>query len=744
MKENPSHKTGFHNPRFLLAFLCCSLGLSLAVLSFTASAASKGPAKNQASFKPVVIHSAANGISLRVSDLPLVKHSTPTSWESHPPLPIRAPFTPPQLPVHDAVQQTIMGAVAMAAPIQTFEGMNQADGCGSCIPPDPNGAVGPNHYVEMVNSSYSVYSKTGTRLVGPVDIQNLFTGLTGSRCAATNDGDPVVVYDHLADRWVLSEFSVNGGNGPFAQCIAVSTSPDPTGSFYVYDFDQNVFDDYPKLGVWPDAYYMTSNEFGGAGGTFSGAGAFAFERAKMLAGQPAREVYFQEGLVDTSFGGQLPTHLDGPPPPAGAPNYFAEVDSQINTPALGADALRIWQFHVDWTNPANSTFGLNGQPNSVLPVAMWTPAQCTEAQGTCVQQLGSPYTLDVLGDRLMFRMTYRNFGDHEALLLNHSVVADVRVGVRWYEVRSPGSSPAIYQQGTFAPTDTLHRWMGSIAMDQSGDIGLAYSTSSAATYPSLAYTGRLPGDPLGQMGQGETQMFAGLGAENVALFLPPVGRWGDYSDLTVDPVDGCTFWYVNEYFGAEGTTDPGAPWRTRIGSFKFPQCTSTPVTLNTVVSRKTHGGAGTFDINLPLTGTPGIECRTGGANGDHTIVFNFAVPVTFTTADCGGTSAPASLSGNSVIVNCTAVPNALTIQITVHGVSAPGFATADFAAPMGVLAGDTNADRSVNSADISQTKSQSGTAVTGSNFREDVTVDGNINSADIGLVKSKSGTALSP
>ena len=368
--------------------------------------------------------------SIAVRDLPLLENAAPITYEVHEVLPVRAPYAPLQNPVTDPVRQATMGALAMPAPIATFEGMNQADGCGGCIPPDPNGAVGPNHFVEMVNSSYSVYSKTGTRLVGPVNINLLWQNLPG-RCQVNNDGDPIVVYDHLANRWLLSQFAVNGGNGPFAQCIAVSTTADPTGTYYVYEFDQDAFNDYPKLGVWPDAYYMTSNIFAGAGGTFSGAGAFAFERAKMLAGQPARMVFFDEGTVNSSFGGQNPTHLDGQPPPAGAPDYFAEVDSQINSPTLGADAMRLWKFHVDWSTPANSTFGVAGQPNYTLPVATWVPAQCIEAQGTCVQQLASPYTLDVLGDRLMFRTVYRNFGDHEALVLNHSVVADARVGVRW-------------------------------------------------------------------------------------------------------------------------------------------------------------------------------------------------------------------------------------------------------------------------------------------------------------------------
>ena len=183
----------------------------------------------------------------------------------------------------------------------------------------------------------------------------------------------------------------------------------------------------------------------------------------------------------------------------------------------------------------------------------------------------------------MFRLAYRNFGDHESLLINHSVLADARIGVRWYEVRGLSATPTIYQQSTFAPTDSVWRWMGSAAMDHSGDIAIGYSTSSPASFPSLAFAGRLASDPLGQL-SGESQLFAGTGSENVAFYVPPVGRWGDYSALTVDPTDDCTFWYVNEYFNDFPTPDPGAPWRTRIGSFRFPQCissSSTPTPTST-------------------------------------------------------------------------------------------------------------------------------------------------------------------
>ena len=611
-----NRESGFYNPRVFLAFVFCFGAALLALVGFAAPTEpplqSPQTANSAGNFLPIATTSAFNGVSPALRDLPVVTPIYAAPIIINPVRPIHPPIQPPLLPVYDSVQQASAPVLAMPAPLQTFEGMNQADGCGNCIPPDPTGVVGPNHFAEMVNSSFAIYSKTGTKLVGPTHINALWQNLPGP-CKDDNDGDPIVVYDHLADRWVLSQFAVNGGSGPFDECIAVSTSSDPTGTYYVYDFhlSNTIFNDYPKLGVWPDGYYMTMNEFDSTtGNTFIGAGAYAFERDKMLIGQSAQMLFFDESKVNGSFGGMLPSYLDGPPPPPGTPNFFAEVDSIVNSPGLGADAMRIWKFHVDWSNPASSTFGLAGQPDFVLPVASWNPSQCVESQGTCVPQMGSSTQLDVVGDRIMFRLAYRNFGDHDSLLINHSVLADARVGVRWYEVRglstsTPTSTPSIYQQGTFAPTDTFYRWMGSIAMDVSGNIAVGYSISSAASFPSINYAGRLAGDPLGVLTQGETQMFAGLGPENVQFFIPPVGRWGDYTTLSVDPTDGCTFWYVNEYFPDQTIPDPSAPWHTRIGSFKFSQCVaSAPSPTPTATATSTATATATATATIGSSSTP--------------------------------------------------------------------------------------------------------------------------------------------
>ena len=735
MKNKSTSQSGFFTWRNLVAVLLSSSGVLLAVLGIAAPTAPRPAAEPPRQFKPVVIHSFSNGVSREVRDLPLVKRTElPTTWKAKPIRPLHPPPPTPALPVEDPVHQKTQGPLAMPAPIQTFEGINQAGGCGNCIPPDTVGDVGPNHYVQMVNSSYAVYNKSGTKLAGPVNINGLWANLPG-QCKNQNDGDPIVVYDHLADRWVLSQFAVAG---PYHECVAVSKTPDPAGAYYVYDFalSNDVFHDYPKLGVWPDAYYMTTNEFPPNAVLAEGFGAFAFEREKMLLGLPARLVFFDMGVINTNFTGALPSDLDGPPPPLGSPNYFVEVDSKVNVPPN--DAMRIWKFHVDWSNPANSTFGNNGQPNSVIPVADFTLSGCVAGLGACVPQLGSPYQLDVLGDRIMFRLAYRNFGTHEAFVANHSVVADARIGIRWYEVRSPGSSPAIFQSGTFAPVDSLYRWMGSIAMDRMGNIAAGYSTSGPANFPSIAYAGRIVADPPGQFGQGETQMFAGTGAENIAFYAPPRGRWGDYSNLTVDSTDDCTFWYTTEYFGAEGTTDPGAPWRTRVGSFKFANCVP-PAILQSVASRKVHGTAGTFEVPLPLSGSPGVECRTGGASGDHDVIFKFSAPVTFTvtTATCGGNPAATNISGSEVTVHCTGVPNAQTIPIVLN-TNAGNFSPVQ----MGVLLGDTNANHAVSNTDVAAVKAQISSPVTTSNFRHDVTANGILSNTDVSTTKAQISTTL--
>jgi hypothetical protein len=509
-------------------------------------------------------------------------------------------------PQADGALQTEMGPNAMPGALLNFEGVNNVDGV---HPPDPNGEVGKDHYVQMVNLSMAVYSKTtGSLLYGPFHPNDLWP--QSDICRLRNDGDPVVLYDQAADRWLVSQFALPSyPYGPFYECIGVSKTGTPTNNpndWYLYTFlvHSNKMDDYPKLSVWPDAYYMSVNQFTTNG--WGGAGVFAFDRNKMMLGQAATFQYFDLYNVNPVFGGMLPVDWDGPTaPPAGTPGYFIEMDDDL----AGApdDQLSIWKFHVDWTTPANSTFGLNGLPNHVVPVADFALPPCTYSGSRgCVPQKGTTARLDSLGDRLMFRAAWRQFEGYDSLVVNHTVYADSidRLGVRWYEVRNLFSNPTVYQQSTYAPNDGVYRWMGSAAMDHVGNLAIGYSASSSTMYPAVRYAGRLANDPLNTLAQGEASLIEGTGSQTSGY-----ARWGDYSDLTVDPIDDCTFWYTNEYLAV---TDY-APWRTRIGSFRFPTCSTSPrgTLAGTVTDATTTNPIGDVAITAAADSEPAGTATNG-------------------------------------------------------------------------------------------------------------------------------------
>ncbi|MGB9724147.1 MAG: hypothetical protein ACPL7G_09650, partial [Chloroflexia bacterium] len=498
-----------------------------------------------------------------------------------------------------AILQDWHGGIHMPAPIQNFEGVNNVNGV---LPPDTQGDVGPNHYIQWVNLSFAIWNKSGTLLYGPANGNTLWSGF-GGPCQDTNDGDPITLYDPLADRWVMSQFALpNYPSGPFYQCFAVSQSPDPLGSWYRYQFTwpNNYMNDYPKIGVWPDGYYMTANQFASGSGQWRGAGVAAFERSKMLQGQSAQMVYFNLYTVNSNYGGMLPSDLDGPVPPTGSPNYFAEWDDSAWIPPN--DAVRIWEFHVDWNTPANSTFGLSGNPNQVINTSNVDPNMCGYARN-CIPQPGTTVKLDAISDRLMYRLQYRNFGTYEVLVTNHTVDANGAdlAGIHWFELRRSGGTWSLYQEGVYSP-DAVHRWMGSIAMDQQGNIALGYSVSSSSVYPGIRYAGRLAADPLGQLPQAEAVLRAGSGSQTSTYY-----RWGDYSAMQVDPTDDCTFWYTQEYY----QTTSNAGWQTRIGSFKFPSCgggptpTPTPTPTNTPTPTPTPTNTPTPTPTPTFTPTPG-------------------------------------------------------------------------------------------------------------------------------------------
>ena len=461
---------------------------------------------------------------------------------------------PPGQEQADGALQTTIYTQNVATPLLGFPGVGNADYgfAPNAAPPDTNGGVGATQYVQWVNESFAVFDKTtGAIAAGfPKAGNTLWKGFGGG-CEVNNDGDPIAQYDKAAGRWVLTQFSVtNPATYGYLQCVAISTTSDATGTYnrYAFSYGTAQFNDYPKLGVWPDGYYVTYNIFNN-GSTFAGAKVCALDRVAMLAGTAATQECFQ---LSSSFGGLLPSDLDGTiAPPAGAPNFLMN---------FGSNALNLWKFHADFATPGNAT--LTGPAS--IPVAAFTPA-C--GGGTCIAQPGTNQQLDSLADRLMYRLAYRHFADgHEALVVNHSVkVSGTKrsqvVGVRWYEIRNPRVTPTVFQQGTYSP-DSASRWMGSIAMDKVGNIAMGYSVSSASVVPSIRYTGRVATDALGTM-QTENSILAGGGSQ-----LSNLSRWGDYSAMTVDPVDDCTFWYTTEYLKSNGTFN----WSTQIASFKMPGC----------------------------------------------------------------------------------------------------------------------------------------------------------------------------
>ncbi len=489
----------------------------------------------------------------------------------------------------DPLVQAWPGLNAMPAPLRQWEGISNRNGV---YPPDTEGDVGPNHYVQWVNLSFQVWDKNGNSLFGPVDGNTLWQAL-GGPCFSSNDGDPIVLYDSLADRWFMSQFIIPG---PYYQAIAVSATPDPLGSWYLYCFEISAtkMNDYPKFGVWPDGYYMTVNQFVN-GSAWGGAGVVVFDRQKMLAGDPAASFqYFDVGAVDLSFGGMLPSHTESKwnAPAAGTPNFIMEVDDDTWIPGYAHDALRIWECHVDWDTPANSTLGLASfQPNQVLDVSPFT-VLCPSTR-SCIPQPGTGVGLDDVADRLMYRLNYRNRGSYESAVVNFTVDAGSgRAGIRWFELRRLSGAWSLYQEGTFAPADTEHRWMGSAASDHVGNLAVGYSVSSASVYPSIRYAGRLAGDPPNELTQGEATLIAGSGSQTGTA-----NRWGDYSTLSVDPTDDCTFWYTQEYVATTGTSS----WQTRVGAFKFPNCAMGP--QGTLRGTVTHGVTGAPVAGATVTAT---------------------------------------------------------------------------------------------------------------------------------------------
>ncbi|MGB5873686.1 MAG: choice-of-anchor D domain-containing protein [Bacteroidota bacterium] len=564
------------------------------------------------------------------------------------------------VPQRDPALQDWQGAFQPAAMLLNFEGLGEEDNINvtgyAVVPPDPNGDVGPMHYVQMINDVFAVYDKSGNLVFGPFINRALWDGF-GGPCESRNDGDPIVIYDPLADRWLLTQF-VFGEK----QCVACSETGDPTGAYFRYEFDAPG-NDYPKHGVWPDAYTFTYLDFSNIGAKgYSEATIGAMEREKILAGDPsAKMVLFSvlPTLGGTEIFHVLPADLDGPPPPPGTPSVFVGHQDDALTGAPN-DRLAIWELNVNWTSTDSST----------LDGPFFLPTQPFNMGGSIyVPQPFPGELLYSLSFVMMHRLAFRDLGTHMAMVTNHCVDVgdfDDHAGIRWYELRNEGSGWSIFQQGTYAP-DSDHRWNGSIAMDSSGNIALGYSVSGDATFPSLRYTGHTVNAPPGVMNVAEQNIFEGSGSQ-----INSFGRWGDYSMMAVDPTDDVTFWYTNEYYAETSRLN----FRTRIGSFSLEPLTGNQIQVLPAL----------LDFgNVPLGQTPGTATVTisniGDVNvtvtgisdpGDHFTMSNVpGLPVTIPMfgSEKFEVAFDADLQGSfaSVITVSSNDPNDSTVDVTLRG-----------------------------------------------------------------------------
>ncbi len=598
-----------HSEKFLPGggtFVVCCLALTGALSSAQDS-------------KTTVRYPTGHAVSQSLRELPIdvLGRSDVEALEPRP-LPLRSRGVLAPAKPDPVLQQDIRPNVSATKSVD-FDGT----GALGSAPSDVNLAVGPSHIVQTVNVRLAVYNKFGTLLSGPTNLTTFFAPL-GGNCAA-RASDPIVNYDRLADRWVISDI---GFRSTFSECVGVSKTNDPTGTYTLYAFSfATTLNDYPKLGVWPtatnSAYLATYNLFLN-GQSFNGSALCGFDRTKMLAGN-ASAAQICKSTPNTE-GGYLPSDLDGPTPPAdGTPGLF--VTWQNNNP--GQLFLRKLTL-----NFATGTATLS----AATPINVANSILACGNGGTCVPQKGTAQPLDTLGDRLMYRMGYRKFADHERVVINHSVDNGGRVAVRWYEVLDLSGAVRVNQQGTFAP-DTTHRWMASAAMDKANDIAIGYSASSSTINPAIRFTGRVPSDPAGTL-QTEASILEGAGSQI------NLSRWGDYTALQVDPSDDCTFWYTNQYEKVNGSFN----WSSHIGSFVFSNCGGgTPtVTLSTTKLSfpKTIIGvtSKSKSVTWTNTGTATLNIFSIAASGDFAISNN----------TCGATVS----AGASCAVSVTFTPTA--------------------------------------------------------------------------------------
>jgi len=625
---------------------------------------------------PVVVSAPVTPfvVDVDLRDLP-----APPEWQ--PGMPVREvprrEFHPPAIvppepePQRDPLMDLQIAAAqswteAFTTPSRNFTGF----GYQGLNPSDPVGDVGPSHYIHASNASGSsvirVYDKSE-----PTPVQLASTTMSaigaGTGTCSSGRGDPVVIHDQFADRWLLAEFASSGNT----LCVYVSQTADPvSGGWYAYAFTTPSFPDYHKWGVWRDAYGVAANE--------SSPSAYAFNRTAMLAGQPATfQRFTAPDLSGFSFQTLTPADTDGPLlPPAGSPiPFIRHVDNEAHSGFSGpGDYLQLWFMDVDWATPANTTF--TAAP--AIQVTEFDSSLCGLTSFYCIGKpgvaQGSSSSLDPLREPVMFRYVYRNFGDHEAMVGNLATDVDGSnlAGVRWFELRGSNTSWNLFQEGTYALGDGVNRWMGAIAMDGAGNIALGYSVSnSSSVYPGLRYAGRLAGDPLGTMPQGEASMFE-ASANNGS------NRWGDYASVSVDPLDDCTFWFASKFGGP--TT---GQWSTRVASFKFDACgtpdfyfSAVPASVSACVGQPAEytvsvGSVAGFSDPVTLTapGSPGTVTFTPNPvtpPGSSTLTVSGAAAGSY-TFDVVATSTTGSKTDAVDLVVQASTPGEPTLTAPVNG-----------------------------------------------------------------------------
>ncbi|GGD46866.1 hypothetical protein GCM10011514_08580 [Emticicia aquatilis] len=628
-----------------LIFVCAFANIVNAQQEVTATTAQNGDSKNTTpQGPPEVITGTLIRISPKLSDLKpvLLDASTKPFGEEEQELRQRVNKNArifngdPNAIIIDKNVQTKLNSTlspTINAVIQSFDGNGQAEntsrGFGLLVPPDPVVTVGPNHVVQMINLVHRVYNKSGTPLTSPLK----FSEIAGT---ATNAGDPITLYDQIADRWVLMQFSSILTNGQESLIFCISQTNDPTGAYYVYEFKTVGFlPDYPHMGVWSNSYTLATHNFNTNGSGYQSQGYWAFDRKKMLNGDPtANAILFR----DAGSFGYLPASIEGfKIPDLSAMPTFVNYDL--------TNQLKIRTLTPNFSNIGASVLS----PATSLPVATFNPTVST------VPQNSPGVNLDALGGRMMSRIIYRKFDTYESMVLNHTVDADpttaFQAAPRWYELTRPNSaSPwVVNQQSTFAPS-AVHRWMACAGIDQRGNIALGYSRSSSTNNADIYWAERKKADALSTLST--EQVFHAAGGVQQSTS----GRWGDYSAMVIDPTDEETMWYTGEYYAT--TSDRG--FSTRIGSFKIVD----PLTSPTVHFAKGGTIARQIESITPAVGLPNFPFK------DYSITIQIdnapSQPVNITLSKTGTATEGTDyniLNASALVLNGTTLSQSFTLRV---------------------------------------------------------------------------------